>query len=305
MESVAHTAEHAFIGALQKILERTLAVRKVEHKKDSNTAFIAIPQLDIDTIVRAENMVNALIAEGREITTRTYQSLEEARKANPSLRANEERISGEVRVVEIAGHDVTACAMEHASNLKECDFFLITRLSKTAGEYEVDFAVGRQAREAAVSLSTKMMRVCEELGANINTVESTARKVRSENDANFKKLKALTRARLESMAPEGSGIKVYKGVFADLADEQIVEFAGAKIAEPNTVVVIANQGAEKAYLILARSDNVDMDCNKVFRDTAGADGRGGGKPHFVTGVVSKEKAGKITDEIASFALRLN
>ncbi|HEX9678282.1 hypothetical protein [Nitrososphaera sp.] len=109
----AHTAEHAFIGALQNVLGQTLRVRKVEHKKDDNTAFVVIPQLDVDAVVKAEIMVNALIAEGRSVTTRTYPSLEGARKHNPSLRANEERISGEVRVVEIEDHDVAACAMDH------------------------------------------------------------------------------------------------------------------------------------------------------------------------------------------------
>lgn len=304
MESEAHTAEHAFIGALQKMLGQTLKVRKVEHKKDGNTAFIAIPQLDIETVVRAETMVNALISEGREVTTRSYPSLEEARKAHPALRANEERITGEVRVVEIAGHDVAACAMEHAGNLKECDFFLVTRLSKSGGEYEVDFAVGRHAKETAVSLSMKMMKVCEELGANLNTVESTARKTKADGEVSLKKLKALSRKRLQSIAPEGNIIKVYRGVFASLADEQVVEFAGEKIAEPDTVVVIANIGAESAFFVLARGEAVGLDCNKVFRDIAGPDGRGGGKPHFVTGVVRKEAAAKITGEIADFALRL-
>src|ERR1051325_10247580 len=113
---IAHTAEHAFIGALQKILGRTLKVRKVEHKKGGNTAFISIPELSIETVVKAEGVVNALISEGRPIKTRAYPSLEEARAQNPGLRANDERISGEVRVVEIEGHDVTACAMDHATD---------------------------------------------------------------------------------------------------------------------------------------------------------------------------------------------
>jgi alanyl-tRNA synthetase len=304
VENIAHTAEHAFIGALQKILGTTLSVRKVEHKKDGNTAFIAIPQLDIDTVVKAENMVNALIGEGREVTTRTYPSLEEARKANPALRANEARIAGDVRIVEIANHDVTACAMEHAANLKECDFFLVTRISRSGAEYEVDFVVGRQAKDTAVSLSAKMMKVCEELGANANTLESTARKVKSESESNFKKLKTLTKETLQAMAPQGNRVKIYKGTFASLADEQVVEFAGERIAEPDTVVIIANAGAQSAFFVFARSENLNMDCNKVFRDIAGPDGRGGGKPHFVTGVVGREKAGKITDEIADFALRL-
>lgn len=305
--SAAHTAEHAFIGALQKVLGQTLRVRKVEHKKEGNTAFIIIPKLDVDSVVKAEGIVNALIAEGRQVATRTYQSLEEARKHNPSLRANEERISGEVRVVEIEGHDLAACAMEHVQNLRECEFFLATRLSKSGNEYEVDFVVGSQARDAAVALSAKMMRVCEELGANPNTVESTARKAREERDANFKKLKALSREKLDAIVPVSNGnVAVIKGTFSGLADEALLEFAGDKISAQNTVVILANAGApEMAYFIFARNEAMDIDCNKVFREVAGADGRGGGKPHFVTGVVRKEKAQQIVDAIAENILRLN
>lgn len=303
----AHTAEHAFVGALQKILGQALRVRKVEHKKDGNTAFIVIPQLGIDAVVKAENMVNALIAEGRQVTTRSYTSLEEAKKQNPSLRANEERISGEVRVVDIGGHDVTACAMEHVADLRECEFFLATRLSKSGGEYEVDFVVGSHARDAAVALSAKMMRVCEELGANPNTVESTAKKARTEGDANFKKLKALSREKLDAIVPifslDGKGLMI-KGAFSGLADEALLEFAGDVIAKQNAAVVLSNAGAsEMAYFIFARNEAMGIDCNKLFRETAGADGRGGGKPHFVTGVVRKEKAQQIVDAIAESVLR--
>lgn len=295
----AHTAEHAFIGALQQILGMTLRVRKVEHKGDgTNTAFIALSQLDVDAVVRAENMVNSLIAEGRAITARTYPSLEEAKKQNPGLRANEERISGEVRVVEIEGHDVTACAMEHVSNLSECDFFLATRLSRSGGEVEVDFVVGPRAREAAVALSAKIMKVCEELGANLNTVEATARKVRAEGESSSRKLRALSREVLAGMAPVATNnIAVFKGVFSGLDDEAVVEFAGAKIASPDTVVVIANRGQDNARFVFARSDNLDVDCNKIFRETAGADGKGGGKPNFVTGVL-KDRIEEIVDGIA-------
>ncbi len=311
-KALAHTAEHAFIGALQKILGQTLQVRKVEHaKKDgSNTAFIAIPQLDVDTVVRAEAMVNALIEEGRDINVRTYSSLEDAKDANPTLRANQERISGQVRVVEISGHDVTTCVMEHASNLRECGFFLVTRLSKSGNEYEVDFTVGRHAKETAVSLSAKMMKVCGEIGANLNTVENTVRKVRLEGESASRKLKALSMEKLRSIVPTVSGsIKIYSGVFSGLADEVLLEFAGEKIAGPDTAVVAiarVEKEDDNAYFILARSKNtatgdnsITFDCNMVFREAAGADGRGGGKPHFVTGVVKKEKAGEVIARILS------
>lgn len=304
---VAHTAEHAFIGSLQQLLGQTLRVRKVEHKGDatSSTAFIIISQLDLDIVLRAESQVNSLIAEGRKVTTKTFASLEEAKKHIPNLRANEERISGEVRVVEIEGHDVAACAMEHAGNLKECDFFLVTRVSKSGSEYEVDFAVGQQAKETAVSLSAKLLKVCGELGANINTVENTAKKLKQEYEGNRGKLRMLSREKLAAIQPESNGrLALFRGVFSSLADDQLQEFAGEKIAGANDVVVlVANVGLENASIVFARSEKLsEIDCNKLFKEAAGADGRGGGKLHFVTGVVKKEAAGKVVDIISKKVL---
>lgn len=304
---VAHTAEHAFIGSLQQLLGQTLRVRKVEHKGDatSSTAFIIISQLDLDIVLRAESQVNSLIAEGRKVTTKTFASLEEAKKHIPNLRANEERISGEVRVVEIEGHDVAACAMEHTGNLKECDFFLVTRVSKSGSEYEVDFAVGQQAKETAVSLSAKLLKVCGELGANINTVENTAKKLKQEYEGNRGKLRMLSREKLAAIQPESNGrLALFRGVFSSLADDQLQEFAGEKIAGANDVVVlVANVGLENASIVFARSEKLsEIDCNKLFKEAAGADGRGGGKLHFVTGVVKKEAAGRVVDIISKKVL---
>src|SRR5919109_2767210 len=112
---IAHSAEHAFIGSLQNLTGKTVNVRKVEHRKTDNSVFIAIPNLDLELIIRAELEVNSLINMGRKIITHSFKSLTEAKKHLPRLRANEERIIGSnpVRVVEIEGHDLAACAMEH------------------------------------------------------------------------------------------------------------------------------------------------------------------------------------------------
>ncbi|HEY7506656.1 MAG TPA: hypothetical protein VH621_03560, partial [Nitrososphaera sp.] len=66
-DRIAHTAEHAFIGSLQKLLGQTLHVRKVEHRESSNTAFIVIPHLDPDIIFKAQSQVNSLIKDGRKV----------------------------------------------------------------------------------------------------------------------------------------------------------------------------------------------------------------------------------------------
>lgn len=304
-DSLAHTAEHAFIGSLQRLLGQTLRVRKVEHKGSGNTAFIAVPQLDLDIVLKAESEVNSLIAEGRKVMVHTYASLEEAKKQLPSLRANEERISGKVRVVEIENHDVAACAMDHVGNLQECDFFLVTRVSKSGSEYEVDFAVGRQAKETAVALSARLLMVCSELGANINTVETTAKKLRMENDNNTRKLRALGREKLSGIRPATNGrVTLLKGIFENLADDQLQKFAGEKIIDANIVVLVANVGGEMADIVFARNEKIEgIDCAKLFSQFVGGDGRGGGKPHFVTGVIKKDVVSGILDRIANEVMR--
>jgi alanyl-tRNA synthetase len=288
------------------LLGQTLKVRKVEHKESghNNTAFIDIPQLDLDIVVKAETEVNSLIAKGRRVTTHTFSSLEEAKREIPNLRANEERISAaapsEVKVVEIENHDISACAMAHANNLQECDFFLVTRISKSGKEYEVDFVVNSQAKDTAIALTTKLLRVCNELRANINTVENTAQKLRSENEINVRKLKALSREKLFSIQPIRSGsITLLKGIFENLSDDQIQEFAGEIIINPSTLVLLANISNERANIVFARSEKMEgVDLNKMFKQFASIDGRGGGKPHFVTGIVKKQAVSRVLDNIS-------
>lgn len=278
----------------------------MEHKDAgaSNTAFIQIPQLDLDTVIKAEVEVNSLIALGRGVTTRIFSSLEEAKREIPNLRANEERIIAamppEVKVVEIENHDLSACTMEHARNLRECDFFLVTRLSKSGDEYQVDFIVGRQAKDTAAALTSKLLRVCNTLGANINTIENTAQNLRSEYEITVRKLKALSREKLSAIQPVTNGsVILLKSVFENLSDDQLQEFAGETILSPNAVVLLANISDERANVVFARNEKMEeINMNEMFKQFAGIAGRGGGKPHFVTGIIKKQDVSSVLDNIA-------
>jgi alanyl-tRNA synthetase len=307
---IAHSAEHAFIGSLQNLIGKTLNVRKVEHRKTDNSVFITIPALDLELIIRAESEVNSLINMGRKIITHCFESLTEAKEHLPGLRANEERITGSnpVIVVEIEGHDLAACALEHVANLNECNFFLITRIFKNGKDYEINFVVGEQAKETAIALSLKLLKICEEIDANLNTVENTVRKLKTDCEIRLGKLKNITKEKLDNIIPyvtEYSKITIIRGIFSDLLDEEIRIFAGRKIAESNMVVIVANinhHSDDTASIVFARNKTlVNIDCNKLFREISSKDGRGGGKPHFVTGVVNKER---VTDVVNSIIAKL-
>jgi alanyl-tRNA synthetase len=307
---IAHTAEHALIGSLQKLIGKTLHVRKVEHRQADNSVFITTPHLDLELIIKAQSEVNSLISTGRKVITHSFVSLGEAKKSFPELRANEERIEKEstsIRVIEIEGHDVAACAMDHANDLSECIFFLVKKVSKSGNEHEITFVVEKQAKETAITLSLKLLNICSDVGANFNTVENTIRKLKVENEIYLSKLKNLTKEKLEnivSYTADRSKITIIRGIFSGLVESEIRSYAGRKITEHNTVVVIANIIQEfddpSASIVLARNESlVGIDCDRLFRETSGNAGRGGGKPHFVIGTVNKQRVVDIVNNIVN------
>jgi len=309
--SRAHTAEHAFIGALQKLIGQTLSVVKVEHRKLNNTAFIkTVPKMDLELVMQAQENVNQLIRTGRKVISYSFSSLYEAKKEFPSLRANEDRIVGpqRVTVIEIENHDLAACARDHVTNLTECDFFLVTRVSNSGNMTEIDFTVGFQAKEVAMHTLQKLLNICDEIGANINSVENTVKKIKYQNEKLLRGLRNYSRTSLGSLQPcaiRRNKITLYHGIFNDLMDSEIRAFADSKIANGKSLVIIGNVHNDEsknnstsestATIVVAANESLtDIDCNRIVKEIAG---RGGGKPHFATGLIKADEISNIVGNI--------
>jgi alanyl-tRNA synthetase len=316
---LAHTAEHAFIGSLQRILSKTLEVRKVEHREKDSSVIIRLSNLDLQTVTDAECEVNSLIQVGRKVKNYSFETMEEAKKYFPNLRANEVRIKQSnqpIRVIEIEGHDVAACIMDHASDLRECEFFLVTRISRIGenGEYEINFAVQNQAKEASIKLSQKLLQICQVLGANMNTVENTAKKLSEERKTYEKKLKRLTADYLDKIEPptmdESGKIYLFQEILYGLDDEEIRSFAGKKTSASHerTIVLfihISSDKEEKASVVFARSPSLyQIDCNMLFNQLSSLGAKGGGKPTFVVGVIDKDKKHQLMNHLIAEVKKL-
>jgi len=309
----AHTAEHAFVGALQNLAGQTLSVVKVEHRRKNNTAFIkTVPKMDLELILQAQENVNQLIKTGRSVMSYTFSSLDEAKKRFPSLRANEERIIGpqQVTVIEIEHHDLAACARDHVTNLTECDFFLVTGVSNRGNITEIDFSVGLQAREVATHALRKLLNICNVTGANINSVENTVKKIKIQNDKLLGDLKNYSRKSLDSLQPytfDSNKVTLFHGIFNNLIDSEIRAFADKRIADSNTIVIIANAPNDDsnnnnspvseptATIVVAANESLKaIDCNKIVKEIVG---KGGGKPHFATGLIKKNEMADIVSTV--------
>jgi len=310
----AHTAEHAFIGSLQKILNKSLTVRKVEHRDSYNIAFIKSSDLDLDfdKIVSAEKEVNRLIVEGRNILYHSFSSLTEAKKEIPDLRANEQRLAyaDKITVVEIENHDVAACSMEHVSNLSECIFFLVTSMSMTGSDYEIRFMVGKNAMDEAVKITEKIHSICNEVGANYNTVEGTIKKLHKEREQFYDQSKKLTNKILTSIQSQHfdkQSITVISKILDNMNWRMVQTFVGQKILEARTIVILVNtDDYDLASLVFARSSDVNLDCVEIFENLGmkQENGKGGGKPNFINAKIKKSISNKVVKDLISESLKV-
>jgi alanyl-tRNA synthetase len=310
----AHTAEHAFIGSLQKILNKTLNVRKVEHKDKYNVAFINASevQLDIKTISMAQKDVNRLILEDRKILHHSFHSLNEAKMKIPNLRANESRLAeaDKITVIEIENHDVSACSMEHVNNLSECIFFLVTSLTKNGADYEIKFMVGKNAMDEAVKAIEKINMICHHIDANYNTVEATISRLYAEREQYYGQLKIITNKMLNDLPTQlfkKKNVTVISSILNNASWRIIQNFAGEKILEPRTIIILVNtDDGDMANLIFARSVDVDLDCVEIFQNLRKNQeiGTGGGKPNFVNAKIVKSMSNKILEALTNESLKL-
>lgn len=293
----AHTAEHIFVGSLQRLVSN-IFVRKVEHRDSLNKIYIKCQELSLDSIHEAELMANKIIEEGRRVKEHNFQSLEEARKMFPQMRAYEERISGSVRVIEIDGYDYAACAREHTQSTSECGLFIITRVSREQDEHEIEFVVGEAAKLSAIDMSMRCIKVARELGASMNTLEATAKNLREDLDGYKKKLVQITEQLVDNVTPKNSdGKLVYAKVFDMLDDSTIMKKAGEIIKQPNTLVAFANIG-DSGIIVLACNDKLQINCDSILKSALSRfGGKGGGKLNFATGSVPKDKVHDIFDTL--------
>jgi len=310
----AHTAEHAFIGSLQKILNKTLNVRKVEHKDKYNVAFINASevQLDIKMISMAQKDVNRLILEDRKILHHSFHSLNEAKTKIPNLRANESRLAeaDKITVIEIENHDVSACSMEHVNNLSECIFFLVTSLTKNGADYEIKFMVGKNAMDEAVKAIEKINMICHQIDANYNTVEATISRLYAEREQYYEQLKIITNKMLNDLPTQHfkkKNVTVISSILNNANWRIIQNFAGEKILEPRTIIILVNtDDGDMANLIFARSVDVDLDCVEIFQNLRKNQeiGTGGGKPNFINAKIVKSMSNKILESLTNESLKL-
>ncbi|MGC8832385.1 MAG: DHHA1 domain-containing protein [Thermoproteota archaeon] len=279
-----HTAEHVLMGSLQRI-KGSLKVRKVEFSEGSGSVIVETDSLSFEELAQAQAMANRVISENRSVKEHFFNSLEEAHKAFPTLRAHEERIQGRVRVVEVDGFDYSACSGKHVEKTGECGMILVAHVSKSGGEYRVDFEIGEKALETAVRLSTLCLSISSVLGSPIRNLEKTIVNIKMENEDLKKRLSAVSERMVdESLLEDTAGsVKLYSGFLKGVDVRTVMKRVGELVEKNNSVYVIGLEWAEACSILVGSGDKRVNAAELVKQASKVFNGKGGGDQRIAIG----------------------
>jgi len=281
-----HTGQHILSQAFINLFNaETRGFRMLEQYSEID---IALDNPAEEKIDRAIELANRIIWEDHPIHIRQVTKEEAARLP---LRKESER-TGELRLIEIEGFDLTPCGGTHARASGEVGIIAARSFERAKGLTRIDFVAGNRAlndynrtnratrsiaamfsagRDEATQAVARLMEEHKQLTRRSRSLEEIAARVEAEE--------IFADARLLSI-----DVNLCARIFEDRDAESLKKLAFALIAHAKTIALVGSRDAEAARLVFARSADAPGDMNVLMREAcAQLEGRGGGRADMAQG----------------------
>jgi alanyl-tRNA synthetase len=201
-------------------------------------------------------------------------------------------VTGQIRIVEIAAFDYSACGGTHCRTTAEVGPVKFLRQERQRGKARITFLCGRRATAdyvlkhrllaaAAALFSNEMAQVPELIARSLQQVKELQRS-----------LEALTEQQLaheaEALAQAAEALPACKLVarrLDDKAPDALKALASLLQAQPDTVALLASAAGGKSTVLFARSAGLAaLNAGELLRASLRQfGGGGGGRPDFAQG----------------------
>ena len=253
----------------------------------SSTIDLNRSDLDAAALMRVEAAANAIVDAALAVSP-TFVAPEAL--AGIPLR-KPPKVTEDIRIVEVAGFDWSACGGTHVANTAQVGLIKITATERRGAELRVSFLCGGRARTDYARLQTLAQGLVARLSTGQDELIDAVDRRAVETQALRKDLAELEGQWIESTAlalwsaAESRGpVRVVAGAF-DYPFERAKRIVQALRTRPGAVVLLGVRG-ERPQLIFARADDVALDAGALLRTAvATGGGRGGGRPDFAQGGV--------------------
>ena len=259
--------------------------------------------LPVDSVSReqaeaAEELANRIVRENRSVLVRyiAHENVGEAGLRKPTER------SGDIRVIDIAGYDRSACGGTHVRMTGEIGPILITGIERAKKQIRIEFICGDRVIQYARRANSTLESISQAISA---APFETARAVRTLCEEHQKARKRIEELESELLDYEAARFPVTDGIatatFKGRGIEKLKMLAVKICTRPGTVALLADQD-EQIRVVFARSADATADVAALLKKTLERfGGRGGGRPNLAQGGGLTGNA----DEILKFARDLH
>jgi alanyl-tRNA synthetase len=278
-----HTGQHLLSAAFDRLFDnRTVGFHMGAEVSTIDLAREA-PSTEIE---RAVNEANRVVWEDHPVSVR-FVAQEEA--ATLPLRKESAR-EGTLRLVEIAGFDLSACGGTHVSRTGAVGMIAVLSSERLRGGVRVSFACGDRALGAlrayrdAVSGSVRTLSVVPaDLPSAVERVQVEARDLRKQVRGLQDQLAAYEGVRLAAGATDVHGVGVVAETVVGWDAGALKGLATAVTASRPVCAALVAPGPPVS-IVVACSEGVVVDARAVLQQLVGQfGGKGGGKREMAQG----------------------
>ena len=308
----AHTATHLVMGASRRTLGQHVWQTGTQKSIEQTRLDIShYKRLTSEEVNKIELLANQAVMESIPVETQWLSRDEAEAKYGFRLYQGGAVPGKKIRVVKVGDWEVEACAGTHVKNTGEIGFIKILYTERVQdGVERIVYATGRYAVEASQEKERLLQKLSEALGAPIEKLLPTAKRllkewkrVRSDNERLIEELAAIESGkRLEQTAvTKGMGdVKLVIQEFKPLNVERMIKTA-SKLTEKEAAAVAlfyGKDGKTVRIVVMAGKTAVKQgaDAKEIAKVASTAVGGGGsGRIEFAQG--GGTKANKIKEAI--------
>jgi alanyl-tRNA synthetase len=283
-----HTGQHVLSAAFVELYQ--MPTVSFHMGEDYCSIDLASPSLSSEQITGAEKQANQIVFENRPVRIR-YVSRAEGEKLGLRKLPPAER--DELRLVEVADFDLSACGGTHVSSSGQIGSILLRKTEKVRQATRVEFVCGNRAvrmarrdfsalSEAAALFSAKLWDVPEQIRKSVEE----SKLLRKQKDDALDQLAELMASAVLRDQPETNGRKIIVRAFTD-RDIGFAKLFAQKVTRAGTpAIALVASAVDPPGLVFAQTTGGSADMGALLKQVlSSVGGRGGGSRDFAQGGV--------------------
>ncbi len=281
-----HTAQHLISACFEQLFGLETLSSNIHG--DTPTT-IDLPDVAIDEVMIAqvEALAHEIIFEDREVKTYFVNQTQAA--SVPFRRPP--KVDGEVRVVEIANFDYSACGATHCPRTGMIGALKIVKVERQNQKARLHFVAGYQAVAYFHEIHTLTVALSEQMSTRPQDIFEAVQRQAEELKFTQRALKNLRLQQLgiEAQAMAGLGKhtpagSIITGLFEGRDVDELQALAKEFLVMPEAIALLGTRNAGKLTLLIACGENVDVHAGDLLKQVLKPlGGRGGGSAQLAQG----------------------